>query len=91
MASGSNFSAIQHIYGTTAMQSKNFEKHQWLNNVDEVVDPYKSLPPVFDNPEAEKFREYLMDDDIQQGGAAMMAYGSLQFMNMSDEERVLTS
>ena len=77
----------QPIYGTQEIPSRNFTSRRWLDTNNEKTDPYNSLPPVFEDTEAERYRKYMLDDDIQQGGAALSAYGYLQFTEMHQEER----
>jgi hypothetical protein len=75
--------------GKINLNSLNFDKDKiWLKIIDGVVDdPYKSLPKVFDewNDDFETISEL---DDINNGGAALTAYGKLQYTDMSDEERL---
>jgi hypothetical protein len=50
-------------------------------------DPYKLLPPLFTD-ESERDYEIIFEQDrISDGGAAMTAYGKLQFQEMSPDER----
>jgi len=49
--------------------------------------PYKDLPPVFDQYDRETLDLLSTEDDIQDGGAALIAYRLMQFSVMSDEER----
>jgi len=77
----------QPVYGTALMPSKNFENHSWLDS-QAVADPYSSLPPVFENEDARKHQEFLVDDEIQQGGSALAAYNYLQFVDMKQQERL---
>lgn len=67
--------------------SRNFDEQIWIdpafNN-----DPYKKLPPVFDNFTREELDEMFNDmDDLADGGAAMMAYAKLQFVDTPDDQR----
>ncbi|MBX2961956.1 MAG: DUF2779 domain-containing protein [Cyclobacteriaceae bacterium] len=52
-----------------------------------LINPYKLLPPVFDNLDRLTLEPLMDDDDISDGGAAMCAYNLMQFSQMSDEER----
>lgn len=53
-----------------------------------AVDPYKTLGPIFDAEEELELSEYVESlDDIDDGGAAMIAYGKLQFCDVPDIER----
>ena len=69
--------------------SKNFSKsHTWLQVLnDEVQDPYKMLPPVFDQWTNEELDQLSDIEDLNNGGAALTAYGFMQYTDMSDQER----
>lgn len=75
--------------GEINLNSLNFESDKiWLKMIDgKVEDPYKSLPKVFTewNDDFEILSEM---EDINNGGAALTAYGKLQYTDMSDEERL---
>ncbi len=77
------------IYGKgLEIDSLNFEKMRWVRYDEDgkVIDPYKLLPPVFD-PEEEAALEYLLGSEkLAEGGAAMTAYGKMQYTEMSCEE-----
>jgi hypothetical protein len=86
------------IYGgkNAEINSLNFNKPKsWIHidSTGKVVDPYKSLDPIFDknDPSLAKV-EWVTDDEkgqINNGGAAMTAFGKIQFTEMSDVERQL--
>jgi len=70
------------------LTSKNFSpNHIWLNFENEkVIDPYKSLGKPFE--EWDTIMERITEmDEINNGGAALTAYGLTQYTNMSDTER----
>ena len=76
------------IYGTTAMPSHNFNNKAWIEIKNGVVtNPYKLLPPLFEGKTDEQLEEYITDENLAEGGAAMMAYAKMQFSEMSDIER----
>ncbi|MBL7847294.1 MAG: DUF2779 domain-containing protein [Cyclobacteriaceae bacterium] len=52
-----------------------------------LINPYKLLPPVFDNLDRLTLEPLMEDDDISDGGAAMCAFNLMQFSEMSDEEK----
>lgn len=52
------------------------------------INPYKLLPPVFDNLDRLTLEPLMEDDDISDGGAAMCAFNLMQFSEMSDAERL---
>lgn len=72
------------------LSSKNFPpSHIWLTVKNgEVENPYKTLPPVFENWSAEMLDGLLSDvENLNNGGAALTAYGFLQYTDMSEDER----
>ncbi|MBT8184459.1 MAG: DUF2779 domain-containing protein [Eudoraea sp.] len=75
--------------GQLKLTSKNFTKdHIWLNvNDEEVISPYKNLPPIFQDWSEEAIEKSLSEiASISDGGAALAAYGKLQYTDMSKEE-----
>ena len=78
------------VYGaSTGIKSLNYTDWSWVEYDQEgkVKDPYDLLPPVFDK-ETDASIEFLTEDDeIKEGGAAMVAYCRMQFSEMSDYER----
>lgn len=78
------------IYGSSDMSSLNFSNHVWLKNPNSegICDPYKELPPLFSEEDLQKIDSLISDEDqIRNGGAAMMAYCRTQFTEISAEER----
>lgn len=78
------------VYGTSEMPSLNFSDHVWIKDLraDGISDPYKELPPLFSAEDLQKIDSLISDEDqIRNGGAAMMAYCRTQFTEMSIEER----
>ncbi|WP_288954506.1 DUF2779 domain-containing protein [uncultured Polaribacter sp.] len=72
-----------------SITSKNFSKnHIWLDmNEGEIINPYKKLPPVFDNWTEEEIEQSISDiTNINEGGAALTAYGKLQYTDMEQAE-----
>ena len=75
--------------GEINFSSKNFgPQHVWLtfDEQGEVIDPYKILGKPFEEWN-EDFERMTDIDEINNGGAALTAYGLTQYTNMSDEER----
>jgi len=74
--------------GNINMTSKNFKgNHIWLTEQNgEIIDPYKILEKPFKdwNPE---FQRKSTIEEINDGGAAMIAYGLTQYTDMSENER----
>jgi hypothetical protein len=80
----------QPVYGTSMMRSKNFHHFAWIKKKNGLVEnPYHLLEPVFSREEDEMLDELLMDEGsgIADGGAAMAAYGRMQFTRMTNAER----
>lgn len=78
------------VYGTSEMPSLNFQNYTWIKNSGGKLsaDPYKKLPPIFSEEELAKIENLLSEEEqIKNGGAAMMAYCKSQFTEMSDQER----
>ena len=53
------------------------------------ISTYKTLPPIFNGIDNELLDEICKDEDeeLADGGAAMMAYAKMQFSEMSEQER----
>ncbi|EQC45203.1 PF11074 domain protein [Bacteriovorax sp. BSW11_IV] len=77
------------IYGTSSgIKSLNFKNWQWLEIKDgKVVDPYKRLPKMFTDVSDKNLDLLTKDDELANGGAALTAYGRMQFSEMSECER----
>jgi len=72
------------------MPSHNFKDKAWIEIKDGIVtNPYDLLPPLFEGETEEQLEEYITDPMLAEGGAAMMAYSKMQFMEMSETERKL--
>ena len=76
--------------GEIGISSKNFSSSKvWLlsDTNGNVIDPYRSLPKPF-----EEFNDkiHIISDleDISDGGAALTAYGKLQYSEMNSKERL---
>ncbi|MBK7962549.1 MAG: DUF2779 domain-containing protein [Bdellovibrionales bacterium] len=68
--------------------SLNFKDQVWISmDGGRVNNPYKSLPPVFDEVDFDKIDNMISDSDELRDGAAMTAYALMQFTEMSDAER----
>jgi Domain of unknown function(DUF2779) len=79
----------QPIYGAEGgVKSLNFTDWQWLEVKNgEVVDPYKKLPKMFQDVSDKNFEILTEEDELNNGGAALTAYGRMQFSEMSTVER----
>src|SRR5690606_34904417 len=76
------------------LTSKNFNNNQVFLKMENgsVVSPYKNLPPIFDGFDHDTLEDAIEHasqsvSEIKDGGAALFAYGKLQFPDMSDSER----
>lgn len=76
------------IYGKKlAVKSLNFDDHKWIDSA-KNFDPYKTLPPVFDNCNREILDELVKDfDEVGDGGAALTAYNYLQYADVPQQQR----
>lgn len=55
---------------------------------DKVINPYKTLPPLFDDWSETELEENISDiENIADGGAALTVYAKLQYVNMTTKER----
>lgn len=81
----------QPIYGKGCLiQSLNFEYPQmWIqkNELGDILSPYKLLPALFEGIEASD--DFMTDENLANGGAALTAYAKMQFTEMNEEERTL--
>ncbi len=77
------------IYGSSSgIQSLNFSDWAWIRLENgKAADPYKLLPPMFQDVSDEDVVILSQSFELSDGGAAMTAYGRLQFEDMSDYER----
>ncbi len=82
------------IYGKTGeVKSLNFENRIWVktNTRGQIEDPYATLPKVYGDTDLQGFEKFVerfvKDDELREGGAAMMAYAKMQFMEMTEEEK----
>ena len=76
--------------GAIAVSSKNLpDDHIWLTKQEnEIISPYKTLPPVYDNISQDEIETRLSNmENIDDGGAALTAYGKIQYTDMTEEER----
>jgi hypothetical protein len=72
------------------LTSKNFEEtHIFLKLEDgNPISPYKLLPPLFEGWDKERLDSTVTEiEGISDGGAALTAYGKLQFEEVSEHER----
>ncbi len=76
--------------GSIGLSSKNFEKdHIWLRQEnDEWINPYKILPPLYQEWSEEELDKLVTQLDlVGDGSAAMTAYAQLQFTEVHATER----
>lgn len=79
------------IYGKGCeIPSLNFHSPQtWIqrNENGEIKSPYELLPPLFGEVSEEETEWFMDNQNIKDGGAAMLAYARIQFTGMSETER----
>jgi hypothetical protein len=70
------------------VSSRNFNPNKvWITKENgKIVDPYKSLPPTHKDHD-DSFELIGEMDEINNGGAALTAYGRTQYTNMDERER----
>ena len=75
--------------GVLHLSSFNFsDDHVWLTGAGNTVScPYKNLPPIFEDWSEDAIEKSLSEiESINDGGAALTAYGKLQYTDMEEEE-----
>jgi hypothetical protein len=81
------------VYGKNSMiKSKNYpDGWIWIKKDQngQVINPYKLLPELYDDITEETKKNFLLKNSIREGGAAMTAYGVMQFTDISEQEREL--
>lgn len=78
------------VYGAAdGIRSLNFTDHKWVElDGEKVRDPYRLLPKLFTDESDHDYEILISDmDELRDGGAALTAYGKLQFQEMSEYER----
>ena len=77
-------------YGTSQVPSKNFQNFIWIQKDEDgnIKDPYKLLPKIFEDIDAEDEQKLLNEsEELRNGAAAMTAYARMQFTQMSNYEK----
>ena len=82
----------QPVYGADGgIRSLNFSDWKWVvfdnGSSTAPIDPYKLLPKLFTDQTERDYEIVFQQDRISDGGAAMTAYGKLQYQDMSPTER----
>lgn len=81
------------VYGKNSMiKSKNYpDGWIWIKKDQngQIINPYKLLPELYDDITEETKRNFLLKNSIREGGAAMTAYGVMQFTDIPEHERDL--
>ena len=77
------------IYGAKdGIPSLNFKDWQWIKIKDDmVVDPYKRLPKMFQDVSEKDMNILTLGNELREGGAALTAYGKMQFSEISEYEK----
>lgn len=84
------------IYGSpSGIKSLNYKDHAWIEvGLDgKVKDPYKRLPPIFQDVEFDDTESLLGSNTLADGGAAMTAYSRMQFSEMTklESDRIVSA
>lgn len=77
--------------GEIGISSKNFSpNHIWISAENgEIKSPYKVLPPLFEGWTEEQLDSTISElEGVSDGGAALTAYGKLQYTDMIENERL---
>jgi len=78
------------IYGKTSqIRSLNFDDGwQWIKKDADgvVISPYKLLPTLFDDLDQEQIEGFTTNENLADGGSALVAFAKMQFTEMSDLE-----
>lgn len=80
----------QATYGGTGVSLNFKEPIAWWQMRDGIVaDPYSLLPPIFDDVSSQEVEaaEDGLSEELREGGAAMAAYGRLQFEDLAPHRR----
>lgn len=80
----------QKAIGEINLTSKNFDDSYVFLKLENgsPISPYKLLPPLFDGWSSEDLNSNITDiESVSDGGAALTAYGKLQFVEVSPQER----
>jgi len=77
------------IYGAAGViKSRNYRDWTWIVREDgRVKDPYKLLPRLFQDVSDKDLQLLSQEDELRDGGAALMAYARMQFEEMPEYER----
>jgi Domain of unknown function(DUF2779) len=79
------------VYGkNSTIRSLNYEDGWvWIKKDKNgaIINPYELLPPLFEGIDDEQIEQFLMNSNIQEGGAAMTAYAKMQFASITGLER----
>lgn len=70
------------------IKSLNFSNWQWIEVKNgEVTNPYKILPKMFQDASEKNMALLTEEDKLASGGAALTAYGKMQFTEITDYEK----
>ncbi len=77
------------IYGSSeGIKSLNFKDWKWIEwKEGSIVEPYKRLPKMFQDVSDKNMSLLSEEDELSNGGAALTAYGRMQFSEISEYEK----
>lgn len=83
---------LQKKYSQPIYNSRNFQNQPWIqrDETGRVKDPYKLLPPIFNDLLQDELERIETADMLADGGAAMTAYARLQFSDVPETVRHAT-
>lgn len=75
--------------GKGKIKSLNFKDQIWIKRNDDgkIISPYKLLPPLFEGVDQDQLDNFITEESLADGGAAMTAYSRMQFTEMTKAER----
>ena len=79
----------QPIYGSLkGIKSSNFKNWKWIEwKEGSIIEPYNRLPKMFQDVSDKNVNLLSEEDELSDGGAALMAYGRLQFSEITEYEK----
>lgn len=79
----------QSIYGSPeGIKSLNFKDWKWIDwKEGKIIDPYKMLPKMFQDVSDKDMELLSEEDELSNGGAALTAYGRMQFSEITEYEK----
>ena len=79
----------QSIYGSSGgIKSLNFKNWKWIDwKEGKIINPYKMLPKMFQDVSDKDMELLSEENELSDGGAALTAYGRMQFSEITEYEK----